>query len=195
MDEIPKQLDELLSRLEKIETENARLRQEVVALRPRKTAHIPRYCMLGLNTNIDPTVKFYASAEANPITIGDGTKILRGAEWIGPIRVGKRCYFNKDSYIRAEVTIGDDVLVGPFVRFVTDSHKIGPANKRGGAYFRTPISIGNGVWIGASTTIVGQVKIGDGAVIASGSIVTRDVPSNTMVGGVPAKIIKDLGVD
>nr|WP_281069263.1 DapH/DapD/GlmU-related protein [Paeniglutamicibacter terrestris] len=133
-----------------------------------------------------------ANVHANPIEIGANTKILRDAEWIGPIKVGTGCYFNKGSYLRAEVTIGNDVLVGPFVRFVTDSHEMGPESKRGGPYLRTPITVGDGVWIGASVTIVGKVSIGAGAVIAAGSLVNKDVPANTLAGGVPAKVIKQL---
>lgn len=175
-----------------LEAEIEALKTTVSELRPRTSAVIPRFCKLGEKTNIDPTVKFYASGAANPITIGDRTKILRGAEWIGPIVVGARCYFNRDSYIRADVTIGDDVLVGPFVRFVTDLHELGSSNKRGGRYYRRPITVGNGVWIGGSVTIIGGVTIGDGAVLAAGSVVNKDVPANTMVGGVPAKHLKDF---
>lgn len=55
-----------------------------------------------------------------------------------------------------------------------------------------PVVIGNGVWIGANVTILGGVNIGDGAVVAAGAVVTKDVPAKTLVGGVPAKIIKQL---
>lgn len=176
-----------------LQSENTALRQELIQLgSPKKEAHVPSGCTLGKNVNIDPTVRLMADPKSNPISIGDNTKILPGAEWIGPIKVGTGCYFNKESYLRAEVTIGNDVLVGPFVKFVTDSHEIGPKSKRGGPYYRTSITVGDGVWIGASVTIVGNVSIGAGAVVAAGSLVNKDVPANTMVGGVPAKKIKDL---
>lgn len=55
-----------------------------------------------------------------------------------------------------------------------------------------PVVIGNGVWIGANVTILGGVNIGDGAVVAAGAVVTKDVPAKTLVGGVPAKVIKQL---
>ena len=61
----------------------------------------------------------------------------------------------------------------------------------GGKEKTAPIKIGNHVWIGARATILKGVKIGDGAVVAAGAVVTRDVPPNTLVGGVPAKIIKE----
>lgn len=176
-----------------LKTENKSLREDIQRLRqPKKVAHIPSGCKLGKNVNIDPNVHLMANPTSNPINIGDNTKILRDAEWIGPISVGSGCYFNKGSYIRAKVTIGNNVLVGPFVRFVTDTHQIGPAEKRGGPNYWTPITVGDGVWIGASVTIVGEVQIGAGAVVAAGSVVTKDVPPNTLVGGVPARKIKDL---
>lgn len=180
----------LTDRVDSLASENAALRASMP--RPKTAPHIPAGCSLGPGTKIDTNVTFYANPETNPIAIGAGTKILRGAEWIGPIRVGSGCYFNRDSYVRAQVTIGDDVLVGPFVRFITDLHKIGPSNKRGGPVYREPIVVGNGVWIGGNVTIIGGVTVGDGAIIAAGAVVTKDVPANTIVGGVPAKKIKDL---
>jgi maltose O-acetyltransferase len=58
-----------------------------------------------------------------------------------------------------------------------------------------PVTIGNNVWIGRSCTILPGVSIGDNAVVAAGSVVTKNVPPNTLVGGVPAKAIKDLVID
>lgn len=183
----------LVERISALEAANLSLRNEIKEISTAKTtAEIPDGCTIGNNVSIAANVKFMANPKDNPIEIGEKTKILREAEWIGPIKVGKRCYFNKGSYVRADVTIGDDVLIGPFVRFVTDSHTLGPSTKRGGSYFRTPITVGNGVWIGASVTIVGEVTIGAGAVIAAGALVNKDVSANTMVGGVPAKLIKYL---
>lgn len=186
-------LIDLVSKYDVLATENKKLRKDVDWInRPRTTAHIPTGCKVGKGANIAPNVILMANPQNNPIEIGENTKILRDAEWIGPIKVGTGCYFNKGSYIRAQVTIGNDVLVGPFVKFVTDSHELGPSTKRGGPIYRTPISVGNGVWIGADVTIVGNVSIGDGAIVAAGSLVNKDVPANTLVGGVPAKHIKDL---
>ena len=184
---------DLSEKFKDLEAENRTLREDVDWInRPRTAAHIPAGCKVGKGANIAPNVVLMANSKTNPIEIGANTKILRDAEWIGPIKVGSGCYFNKGSYVRAEVTIGNDVLVGPFVKFVTDSHKLGPSTKRGGTVFRTPIKVGNGVWIGADVTIVGSVTIGDGAIVAAGSVVTKDVAPNTLVGGVPAKHIKDL---
>lgn len=154
----------------------------------------PPFLELGENCNVDPRAVLMAPTEKFRIVVGDGTKILRGAEWIGPIQVGRGCYFNRDSYIRSHVTIGDDVLVGPFTRFMTDLHELGAESKRGGPVYREPITVGNGCWIDGSVTIVGGVTIGHGCVIAAGAVVVKDVPPNTLVGGVPGRALRDLSL-
>lgn len=185
-------LADLESRLAKVESENRRLAEQVAAAMPRKSAWVPAHCTLGEDVDLDRTVVLWASDPDHAIEIGARTKILRGAEWVGPIKVGERCYFNRDSYVRSMVTIGDDVLVGPFVRFVTDSHQVGSASKRAGANEWKPIVVGNGAWIGASSTIEGGVTIGAGALVAAGSVVVSDVPENALVAGVPARVIRIL---
>ena len=179
------ELEKLVRRIEDLE-------QQLGAIRGRVLPPRPKFLTLANGVNIDPTAKFYAGTPKHPITIGEQTKVLRGAEWIGPITVGRRCYFNRDSYVRADVVVGDDVLVGPSVRFVTDMHRLGPHAKRGGAYYRAGIVVESGVWIGASVTIVGGVHIGAGSVIAAGSVVVKDVPPDTVVGGCPAQLIRQL---
>lgn len=179
-------------RLALLENELSTLKASVQRLSPRTAAYIPPFCSLGDNTNIAPTAILYAADEAHAITIGDRTKILRGAEWTGPISIGSGCYVNRDSYVRANVTIGNNVNIGPFVSLMTDGHEIGSSTRRAGKNKFPPIVIGDGVWIGANVTVVGGVTIGAGAIIAAGAVVSGDVAPNTLVGGVPAKFIKDL---
>lgn len=143
---------------------------------------------LGVGCKIDPTVRFLGEG----IRIGSGSKVLRGSELLGPIEIGADVFINRDAYIRPNTTIGDRVNLGPFVRLITDDHKIGSRERRAGPVSYKPIKIGDGAWIGASVTIVGGVTIGEGAVVAAGAIVVRDVPPNTLVGGVPASFIKAL---
>lgn len=92
----------------------------------------------------------------------------------------------------AKVTMGNNVWIGPNSLIVTVNHPMDPAGRRKHLGIAKPISIGNDVWIGGNVTVVPGVHIGNNVVIAAGAVVTKDVPDNTLVGGVPAKKIKDL---
>ncbi|MEB4616629.1 sugar O-acetyltransferase [Leucobacter sp. M11] len=103
------------------------------------------------------------------------------------IFVNQGCRFNDIGGIE----IGDDVMLGPNVSLITSGHPLDPDERRSGIT-SAPIKIGNNVWIGASALIMQGVSIGADAVVAAGSVVTRDVPARTVVGGVPARVIKTL---
>lgn len=137
---------------------------------------------------IDPSVRLMG----RDVVIGDGTRIYRHGEILGPVRIGADVFINTGVYIRPHTTIGDRVNLGPFVRLITDTHDIGPRKRRAGAGRNDPITIGEGTWIGAGVIVVGGVTIGAGAVVAAGAVVTSDVPSDTLVGGVPARVIRRL---
>ena len=81
-------------------------------------------------------------------------------------------------------------LIGHNVVLATINHDLLPQNNRKNHY--APIKIGNHVWIGSNSTVLSGVTIGEWAVVAAGAVVTKDVPPYTMVGGVPAKIIKKV---
>ncbi len=129
------------------------------------------------------------------ISVGDRTTIYRGGELLGPVTIGNDVFINRDVYIRPMTTIGDRVNIGPFVRLITDTHEIGEHRKRAGAGRNDPISVGDGTWIGAGAIVVGGVTIGAGAVIAAGSVVATDVPDDVLVGGVPARVLRQLEPD
>lgn len=78
------------------------------------------------------------------------------------------------------------------VLILTTSHEIGPQGQRAAALEARPVCIGSGAWLGARCTILPGVTIGAGAIIAAGAVVSRDVPANTMVAGIPARVIKSL---
>lgn len=88
------------------------------------------------------------------------------------------------------ITIEDGALIGHNVVLATLNHDQSP-DKRGDL-IPAPIHIGRNVWIGSNSTILQGVTIGDGAIVAAGAVVNKDVPSNTVVGGVPARIIKRI---
>lgn len=108
------------------------------------------------------------------------------------IRVGKNFFMNSSCTFmdRGGITIGDDVFIAPKVCLTTINHDFNPYNRK--ATFTNPIVIKDRVWIGINATICPGVTIGENSVIAAGSVVTKDVPPNVIVGGNPAKILKRL---
>ncbi|WP_114552743.1 MULTISPECIES: sugar O-acetyltransferase [Arsenicicoccus] len=91
------------------------------------------------------------------------------------------------------ITIGDGTLIGHGSTIVTLNHAVDPARRAD--MTPAPVTIGRRVWLGASVTVVPGVTIGDGAIVGAGAVVTRDVPANTIVAGVPARPIRTTGFD
>jgi acetyltransferase-like isoleucine patch superfamily enzyme len=88
------------------------------------------------------------------------------------------------------ITVEDDVLIGPKVNIITENHPLDPSDRR--ALICKRVLIKRNAWIGAGATILPGITIGENSVVAAGSVVTKDVPDNVVVGGVPANIIKPL---
>ncbi len=126
--------------------------------------------------------------------LGEGTKVLSPIWLYGTLKTGKDCFINKNCRINGNgiVEIGDNCDIGPEVTFLTGGHKIGDENRRAGQGESYKITVGEGTWICARSTIVGNVAIGNSCVIAACSCVVKDVTENTLVGGVPAKTIREL---
>lgn len=95
----------------------------------------------------------------------------------------------------AKVCIGDYCLIGPSTLITTVNHPLSPRGRRARLSRVKPVTIGNDVWIGGNCTILPGVTIGNNVVIAAGAVVTRDVPDNCVVAGIPAKRIRDLEND
>ncbi len=108
------------------------------------------------------------------------------------ISIGKNVFINSGCCFQDQggITIGDNVLIGQQVVLATLNHDLVPKERAN--LIPAPIRIGNGVWIGAHATVLAGVTIGNGVVVAAGAVVTKDVPANAVVGGVPAKIIKTI---
>ena len=108
------------------------------------------------------------------------------------ITIGKDVFINSccDFQDQGGIEIGDGCLIGHNVVFATINHDLYPENNRVNHY--APIKLGKSVWVGSNATILSGVTIGDWAVVAAGAVVTCDVPPYTIVGGVPAKVIRTI---
>jgi acetyltransferase-like isoleucine patch superfamily enzyme len=107
------------------------------------------------------------------------------------IHLGKHVFINSCCNFQDQggIYIGDHALIGHRVVLATIDHDLNPYDRTNHC---APIHIGDRVWIGSGAIITRGVTIGDGAVIAAGAVVTKDVPANTVVGGIPAKVIKTI---
>ena len=94
-----------------------------------------------------------------------------------------------------EVYIGDHVMIGPNTLITTVNHPLTPMGRRRHLGIAKPVRIGNDVWIGGNVTILPGITIGNNVVVAAGAVVTKDIPDNTLVGGVPARKIRDIDND
>lgn len=126
--------------------------------------------------------------------IGEGTKVVAPVECYSELIIGKNCWIGKNLKVNGNgtVVIGDRCDIAPEVTFQTGSHEIGTRERRAGIGKNCCQKIKNGVWIGGRATIIGDVVIGEGSVIAGCACVVKDVPENVLVGGVPAKVIRRL---
>ena len=111
------------------------------------------------------------------------------------IRIGKNVFINCCCHFQDQggITIGDGTLIGSHVVLATINHGQNPAQRADN--LPAPIRIGKNVWIGSQSTILPGVSIGDGSIVAAGAVVTKDVPPNVIVGGVPARVMKQIPSD
>lgn len=129
--------------------------------------------------------------------LGRDVVLYSSVEMLGIIKVkignnsfvGHRTLFmGGDSLIK----IGQNCDISSNVSLIGGSHEIGPPDRRAGFGNSNDINIGDGVWIGYGSTILGGVSIGNGSIIAAGSVVNKNVPENTIYGGIPAKEIRKI---
>ena len=91
-----------------------------------------------------------------------------------------------------KVTFGDHVFIAPNCLFTTAEHALDAEQRNEGLEVALPIAVGNNVWIGAGTIVLGGVTIGDNCIIGCRAVVTKDIPDNSIVVGVPARVIKTI---
>ena len=162
-----------------------------------------RKITFGSSVIIGDNVEINALSKSG-ILIGNNVSILNGTiiECTGVIRqlgegltignnvgIAHNCFLQ----VRSRVTINDNVIIGPNVSIFSENHIYSdpdlPIAQQGEA--RIGVSIGSGAWLGTRSVILDGVNVGEDSIIAAGSIVTKDVPKNSIVGGIPAKVIKN----
>ncbi|GAB2975450.1 hypothetical protein GCM10027049_07550 [Mucilaginibacter puniceus] len=139
----------------------------------------------------------------NGIILGDHVSIARDsilfctgviAQKGTGIIIGNRTGISARAYLAGQggITIGDDVIMGPNVQIFSENHAFADTNKniKDQGVIKQAVKVGNNCWIGGGTTILAGVTLGDGCVVAAGSVVNKSFPENTVMGGVPAKAIK-----
>lgn len=110
------------------------------------------------------------------------------------IEIGKNFYSNHNLIIldANKVEFGDNVFIGPNCGFYTAGHPLDYETRNKGLEYAKPIKVGNNVWFGGNVTVLPGVKIGDNSVIGAGSVVTKDIPENSIAVGNPCKVIKKI---
>jgi maltose O-acetyltransferase len=171
---------------------------EILDLRPRvhliqgfTNYFLPQFCFNRLRTALWRAAKI----EIGPGSMVMGDLLLSGdGDWPSLFTIGRDTYISGPLRINlgGAVRIGDRVNVGHDCLFVSVDHEIGEPSRRAGVSTNRPITIQNGVWIASKVVILPGVTIGEGAVVATGAVVRSDVPAHTLVGGVPAKVLRTL---
>ena len=148
---------------------------------------------LGQNVKISEFVNLYGCS------IGDNTKIGSFVEVQKNASIGRNCKIQSHTFICEGVTIEDGVFVGHGVTFINDKYPRA-TNGNGGLQSEkdwnvVPTLVKKGASIGSGSTIMCNVTIGENAIIGSGSVVTKDVPPDTVVAGVPARIVRKIAAE
>jgi maltose O-acetyltransferase len=110
------------------------------------------------------------------------------------IHIGHHFFANFDCVMLdgGGIEIGDHVLFGPRVGIYTSNHAVDPKERAAGACYARPVKIGSHVWLGAGVHVNPGVTIGDNVIVGSGSVVTKDIPSNVIAAGVPCRVIRQI---
>lgn len=148
------------------------------------------------NVKLGKNVKIFGFVNLYGCEIGDNTKIGTFVEIQKNAKIGKNCKISTHTFICEGVTIEDNVFIGHNVTFINDKYPRA-TNPDGGMQTEKdwnviPTLVKKGASIGSSATILCGVTIGENAIVGAGSVVTKDVPDNTIVAGVPARIIRRI---
>jgi acetyltransferase-like isoleucine patch superfamily enzyme len=175
----------------------------IVAIEPNVRIRFADHVRLARGVYLDEGV--YLHATPNGIEIGENTFVMHHAELHvynfrnlpnAHIKIGKNCLIGEFNVLRGQggIRIGDNVYTAPLVQMTAINHICNDPNvpiiKQG--ITAQGILIEDDAWIGAGAIILDGVRVGKGAVVAAGAVVTQDVPPHTIVGGVPAKVLKTI---
>ncbi len=151
----------------------------------------PPYTAVRLKTSVLRLIGFSIGCNT---TITDIPTIVGKPNIYSRLIIGEECYIGAQCYfdLAAKIFLRDHVVIAPQTAIITGTHRIGGPSHRTGTGIDKDVEIGDGVWIGARCTILPGVIIGNGSIIAAGSVVTKDIPENVLAGGVPAKVIRQL---
>ena len=154
------------------------------------------YNCIGADVKLGKDVKLSKFVNLYGCEIGDETKVGAFVEVQKNARIGKRCKISSHTFICEGVTIEDNVFVGHSVTFINDTYPRA-ANPDGTLQTEQdwkvePTLVKKGASIGSGCTILSKVTIGENAIVGAGSVVTKDVPANTIVAGTPARIFRSL---
>jgi len=154
------------------------------------------YRCIGLDVNLGRDVKLSQFINLYGCEVGDETKIGAFVEIQKNATIGKRCKISSHSFVCEGVTIEDNVFIGHGVTFINDSY---PRATSAQGRLQTETDwkvertlVRKGASVGSGATILSKLTIGENAIVGAGSVVTRDVPTNAIVAGNPAKVLRYL---
>ena len=185
------QTTDIFERLRKGETI---LPNDPEAYKMREASYQTKKLLVQMNNATDPAEIRELLSQITATEIDESVAVLTPLyiNYGKHTKIGKNVFINFDCTFLdlGGITIEDNVLIAPKVSLLSEGHPTEPENRH--ALIPKPIHIKKNAWIGAGATILQGVTIGENAVVASGAVVSKDVPDNTIVGGIPAKIIKTI---
>ena len=164
------------------------------AYKMRKASFVTKKLLVEMNNSNEPTEIRNILSQITDSNIDESVTVFTPIH----INYGKHTKIGKNVFINFDcvfldlggITIDDNVMIAPKVSLLSEGHPIEPENRH--SLTVGPIHIKKNAWIGANATILQGVTIGENSVVAAGSVVSKDVPDNAVVGGIPAKIIKTI---
>ena len=164
------------------------------AYRMREASYVTKKLLVQMNNATDPKEIRDLLSQITASEIDESVAVFTPLyiNYGKHTKIGKNVFINFDCVFLdlGGITIEDGVLIAPKVSLLTEGHSISPSERHG--LVPKSIHIKKNAWIGANATILYGVTIGENSVVAAGSVVSKDVPDNVVVGGTPAKIIKKI---